>query len=318
MLAQKTIDTIDDFIRYLKSRNRSPHTIIAYQKDISDFFLFCQKNNDKKFTEITHLDIRQYSKYLTKENQFDDNTILRKNIALKTFFKYLYQQGEVTKNPCLHLPIRRKQQSLPEILSQVQILELLDKITIQNALDFRNKVIFEMLYGLGLRIAELQQLSIEKIDLSTEQIKVLGKRNKVRILPLTPRLVNLLKQFLSLRKEFLLELNQDHPQLLFNQRGTAITIRGIRFVFMTTLKKLQLELGKVANTVDSPVLDLMNLYPHLLRHSIATHLLENNADIKMVQDFLGHASLTATQVYTHLSKNKLKEKYTQFHPLAAN
>ena len=309
------IDPIDSFIRYLKARNRSPHTITAYQKDISDFFLFCQKNNDKKITEVIPLDIRRYSKFLTKENQFDDNTILRKSIAIKSFFKYLYQQGEISQNPCLHLPIRKKQKSLPEILSQVQIFELLDKITIRNTLDFRNKVIFEMLYGLGLRISELQQLSIEKIALSAEQIKILGKRNKMRILPLTPRLVILLKQFLPLRKEFLIGLNQQHNQLLFNQKGEEITTRGIRFVFMTTLKKLQLQLEQIAKT---PTVHLSSLYPHLLRHSIATHLLENNADIKMVQDFLGHSSLNATQIYTHLSKNKLKEKYNQFHPLAGN
>ena len=302
---------IENFIQHLTSRNSSPHTIVAYEKDIKDFFSFCVSQS-YDFADISHLEIRQYNKYLTKEICFDDSTILRKNAALKSFFKYLYQQGRINTNPSTHLSIRRKSKTLPTILSQTQILKLLDNIVIENALDMRNKMIFEMLYGLGLRMSELQQLSLSQINLTQEQIRILGKRNKIRILPLTKRLISLLQEYLPIRNDFLEQFQDSHHQLLFNQRGGAITVRGIRFVFSTTLKKLQLDLDK---SQDTNTIHLTQLYPHLLRHSIATHLLENNADIKIVQDFLGHSSLSATQIYTHLSKSKLKEKYNQFHPL---
>lgn len=321
--SKKIVSEITSFLNFLKSKNSSAHTIKAYQKDLKQFvgFLVSDKIvSDEKFSKtnkkdddtsidefkindfnsVTKNTIRTYLQHLTKQGH-DKSTINRKISCLKSFFKYLANYDKIKINPTSQIITPKVQQKIPFIYSSTKMIEFIKSLPESNFIELRNKIIFELLYGLGLRISELQALTVKKIDFLKNCITIFGKRKKVRILPMTQRIHNLLIKYFELRESFLKDKPENHPKnILLNQRGGALSVRGIFFIFDTIIK---------SNSYHS-------LHPHSLRHSIATHLLENGTDIRFVQKILGHQNIDTTKIYTQLNLTTLRQKYNQHHPFS--
>lgn len=334
---KKLFSQVTPFLDFLKSKNSSVHTIKAYQKDLKQFIDFLVSDNlvfDEKFLKInkkvnnstvdefkindskindfnsvTKKTIRTYLQHLTKQGN-DKSTINRKISCLKSFFKYLVNYDKIKINPTSQIITPKVQQKVPFIYSSTKMIEFIKSLPEKNFIELRNKIIFELLYGLGLRVSELQVLTIDKIDFSKNCIAIFGKRKKVRILPMTQRIHNLLIKYFELRENFLKDKSssqfddeKNHPKnILLNQRGGALSVRGIFFIFDTIIK---------SNNYHS-------LHPHSLRHSIATHLLENGTDIRFVQKILGHQNINTTKIYTQLNLTTLRQKYNQHHPFSSH
>lgn len=304
---------INNFINFLQAKNFSIHTLKAYQKDLEDFILFLVENNIKNWEVLHKNHIRKYIRFLYQSKK-SKATIHRKISCLKSFFRHLLQQQKISANPTNLLPTPKKENKIPFIYSQKKMIDFIKNLPEDDFVKIRNKLIFEILYGLGLRIAELQNLSFKDINLPQKTITILGKRKQIRILPMTFRIYNLLQKYFSCRSEFLQKKNKEikkeikhssrekngEEKILLNQRGGILTIRGIFFIFDKIIKN---------NNYHS-------LSPHSLRHSIATHLLENDTDIRFVQKILGHKSINTTKIYTQLNLHRIRKKYNQSHPFS--
>lgn len=288
-------ERINNFLDYLSSeKNFSQHTIRAYQIDLSQFleFLIDRKNHQDILT-VKRDDIRDFIGYLLKYG-YDKRSVARKLSSLKSFFKYLIRKKILSTNPAKAIKTPKITKTLPGFLTQYQIQKVLafqgtDEITL------RNKAIIEVLYGAGLRASELVNLNIADIDFYSEVILVKGKGNKQRIVPLGSYAQQAIKEYLAARKD------KANPALFLNQQGKRLSTRSIQ---------------KIVNQLISRVSEVSHTNPHTLRHSFATHLLERGADLRAVQELLGHSSLSATQIYTHLSIEHLKKIYQKAHPRA--
>ena len=293
---------LDSFISYLEYEKRySNHTCSAYRVDLEQFLVFVNDEFEVMAVDsISDQMIRSWLASLMDEG-IAAKSINRKTSSVKSFFKYLSRQGMIVKNPSLKIQGPKQKKRLPVFIEESK-MELLTKIEVDETLyvEFRNKLILELFYSTGIRRAELIGLTLNQIDLSLGQFKVLGKRNKERILPLLPQMIESLKTFINLReKEF-----KDHEIL--------------DWLFLTEKgKKMYPKLVyRIVNTYLSTVSTQDKKSPHVLRHTFATHMLNNGADLNAVKELLGHASLAATQVYTHNTIEKLKKVYQQAHPKA--
>lgn len=287
------------FLDFIKSKSFSIHTIQAYQKDIEQFIEFLTSHEIQNLNSVAKNELRKYIRYLT-ELENNKTTINRKISCLKSFFKYLLNHEKITFNPTQQITTPKVEQKIPFIYSSAKMTEFVKNLPEENFVQLRNKVIFEILYGLGLRISELQFLSVRDIDFSKNSILVFGKRKKTRLLPITPRIHQILLKYFSSRTEFLKEKQKQSQKLLLNQKGEHLTIRGIFFIFESIIKSKNYH----------------SLHPHSLRHSIATHLLENGSDIRFVQKMLGHQNIDTTKIYTQLNLNTIRQKYNQYHPFS--
>ncbi|MEO0082851.1 MAG: tyrosine recombinase XerC [candidate division WOR-3 bacterium] len=288
-------ERVHKFLDYLSSeKNFSQHTIRAYQIDLGQFleFLIDRKNHQDILT-VKRDDIRDFVGYLLKYG-YDKRSVARKLSSLKSFFKYLTRKKILATNPAKAIKTPKITKTLPGFLTQYQIQKVLsfqgnDEITL------RNKAIIEVLYGAGLRASELVNLNIADIDFYNEVILVKGKANKQRIVPLGSYAQQAIKEYLAVRK------NKTNPALLLNKQGRRLSTRSVQ---------------KIVNQLISRVSEVSHTNPHTLRHSFATHLLERGADLRAVQELLGHSSLSATQIYTHISIEHLKKIYQKAHPRA--
>jgi tyrosine recombinase XerC len=276
---------INDFLDYLqKEKNYSFHTLRAYRTDLRLFFEFL------KDRMVAMVDNRAISRYLAFLYQYgsDGRTVSRKLSTLKSFFKTLKKIGSVEDNPAGLVRTPKTKKHLPGFLSQPQMeiaLEIEDK---------RDRAILEVLYSCGLRAAELVGLNLPDVDLNREEIKVRGKGSKERIVPLGKP-----ARFAVVR--YLRERKTETPALFVNYRGGRLTTRSLQRI----VRKHLLKVAQASGT-----------NPHVLRHTFATHLLERGADLRAVQELLGHASLSTVQIYTHLTTKRLKEIYKKAHPRA--
>ena len=289
---------ITSYFNFIKSKHFSSHTIKAYKKDISQFVDFLIFHQIENFNLVTKNELRKYLRHLT-EMKNTKTTINRKISCLKSLFKYLLENEKIVKNSTKQIITPKTQRKIPFIYSSQKMIKFIKSLPQQNFIQMRNKIIFELLYGLGLRISELESLSIDKIDFEKNTIIIFGKRKKIRILPMTKRIHEILSKYLTLRKEFL-QKKIDPQSILLNQKGKPLTIRGIFFIFEKIIKNKNYH----------------SLHPHSLRHSIATHLLENGGDIRFVQKMLGHENINTTQIYTQLNLNTLRQKYNHYHPFS--
>lgn len=292
---------IESFLRYLQFEKRySPHTIEAYQRDLSQFsgFLF-DTFEITNFSDAEHVHLRGWV-VSQIEAGISPKTVNRKIATLKSFYKFLHSCEEVKSNPAARLKPLKTEKKLPSFVRESEIDVLLDQIEFTD--DFkgiRDKLILELLYGTGIRLAELIGLQVGDVNFFQGSIKVLGKRNKERVIPIGENLVQLIKSYqVKMRQEDLEEMNS---HLLVTDSGQSLYPM---FVYRTVQKYLQL------------VTTLSKKSPHVLRHTFATHLLNKGADLNAVKDLLGHTSLAATQVYTHNSMEKLKSVFDQAHPKA--
>jgi integrase/recombinase XerC len=282
---------ISAFIGYLrKEKNYSEHTIRAYQRDIEVFIDFL---GDNRIQEIDSDVISYYIAFLLKYG-FDKNTVARKLSSLKSFFKALKRMGSITENPAGVIKTPKKKKHLPGFLTYEQVEK---SMAIE---DPRDSAIMEVLYSCGLRASELTGLNVGDVDMHQEEIRVMGKGGKERILPLGRRAREAILRYLGVRKGDVSGHTGKAP-LFLNYRGKRLTTRSLQRI----VRKHLLQVARVSGT-----------NPHILRHSFATHLLERGADLRAVQELLGHASLSTVQIYTHMTTKRLKDIYTKAHPRA--
>ena len=292
---------IQTFLDYLKFQKRySQHTIISYQNDLTDFFDFIEKQFGlTSLNEINASFVRSWLAGL-KEKGMESKTINRKISTLKSFFKYQLKQGLLLNSPMAIISSTKVKKRLPQFVSEVDINTLFNYIEFSDDWNGKtDRLLFELLYNTGIRKAELMSLKETHLDTSNCTIKVLGKGNKERILPVSKELNQLIQKYVE-DKGSTFE-KADNEVLLVNEKGKKLYPK---YIYNVVNKYL----GAVT-TIDKKS-------PHVLRHTFATHLMNNGADINAVKELLGHSSLAATQIYTHNTIEKLKEAHNKAHPKA--
>jgi integrase/recombinase XerC len=291
----------EQFIRYMQTEKRaSEHTLRAYKNDISGFFE-CVFDEEivVNITEITALSVRRWISELIK-NGISPRTVNRKTATLNSFFKYLMRKKKVAKNPVSGITKPKVAKKLPAFITEEKLATVLDSSTnFDNYSSYRDYVILETFYATGMRISELANLKHSDVDFFLCQIKVSGKRNKERIIPMTENIRQVLEEYISRKKVFF--PNPENDCLFFTSKGTKISTKSIYLGV-----KRSLSMGGVTGKSN----------PHVLRHTFATHILNNGADLNSVKEILGHASLSATQIYTHNTFEKLKLIHNKAHPRA--
>jgi len=284
------------FITYLSSEKRfSEHTIKSYTTDLKQFtsFLSSEFQITDEINEISFQIIRTWIASLL-EKGITPRSVNRKISTLKTYFKFLIREGELIENPMTKVVAPKSKKRLPVFIEEDQIASLLNEVQFEKGfVGQRNKLIIELFYVTGIRLSELINIKISDVDFNNQSIKVLGKRNKERIIPLSSNVVNDLNNFI--------ENNLQNKYLFTNLDG----------------KKLYTKLVyRLVNKYIGKISSVNKKSPHILRHTFATHMLNNGADINAIKELLGHANLSATQVYTHNTIEKLKTVYKQAHPRA--
>lgn len=281
---------IDEFIKYLKTeRNLADNTLEAYRRDVNQLFIFLKHQESGK---VGRNDIRRYLGWLQQQGM-DKRSLGRKLSAVKSYFKYALRESAVTVNPTLGLRSPKLDKKLPGFLSQPQVIQAVESNQGDPADKIRDDAIMELLYGSGLRSSELLGLKSRDLDLSSLQVKVKGKGGKERIVPLTRASAAVIKQLLAGR--------EDEGSVFLGKNGKQLTRRQLQRIV-----KARIRLSDYGGKAS----------PHALRHSFATHLLDRGADLKAVKELLGHASLSTTQIYTHVTVDRLKKVYKQAHPRA--
>lgn len=299
---------IEKYLRYLNiERNASSHTITSYQNDLSGFLAFCSismgvPEEKVDVHEITRLTIRLWLGELS-EDGLAKSSIARKVAALRSFFKYCFKRGHIEKNPAHLLIVPKKDKTLPKTVNQSDLERLMDAVDITTPKGLQDRTILEVFYGTGIRVSELVGLNITDVDIRSKQIIVHGKGNKERVIPLGDTAVNIIKDFLKQRTQLYGDrTDSDARKALFiAASGQRMYDRAVRYMVERYLKQHS---------------EVTQKSPHVLRHSFATHMLDNGADIRIIKEFLGHSNLAATQVYTHTSVERLKNVYEQAHPRA--
>lgn len=281
---------INNYENYLKfERNYTENTIKSYIKDIKLFNEYTNKN----LIEITSDDIKKYLKFI---NNLSSRTIAHILSTLSSFYKYLEIMGISKSNPVEVIDYPKLDKKIPEYLTLEEVNKLLD-IDIQNEFDARNKAILELLYSTGIRISELTSMEMSNIDLDDCIIRIMGKGRKERIIPLGDFALDSLKNYIMYYRPLLNKLNSTY--VFLNNRGGVLTRQ---FIFKIIKKEA------IKNNIHK------NISPHTLRHTFATHLLNNGADLRVIQDLLGHENLATTQIYTHIINNQIKNEYEEFFP----
>lgn len=279
--------------RLLYQRNLSAHTIKSYAKDLDEFHDFL-KSEGLNVNTFKYMDARNYLAMLYDKG-LKRTTVSRKISTLRSYYHFLIEHEEVENHPFLNLPFPKKEKALPIFLYENEIDALFDSLDQSSKMYLRDKAILELLYATGIRASELITLKIDRIDFNYMIIKVYGKGNKERIVPFNESTKSSLKGYIEHFKKFI----EENDSLWLNYRYEPLTVRGLRHV-------LDMMVKRSAQNFD--------LHPHKLRHSFATHLLNNGADIRAVQELLGHESLQTTQKYTHISKEQLRKTYLDTHP----
>lgn len=289
-------DWTERFARYLADeRNLSPHTVAAYTRDLEEFKRFLERHGGADKEALVRLDsfvLRRYLAELHKRNQ--RTSIARKLSSLRTFFRYLVREGLMKANPTEGLATPKLNHYLPKTLSVDEAHSLLERGYDTSQLDLRDRAILELFYSSGLRVSELTGLNVAGLDLRQGLVRVLGKGRKERIIPVGRKAREVLAAYLETRG-----LPGDEEPLFLNARGGRLTPRSVQRNLKTRLLKAHI---------------IKDISPHALRHSFATHLLDGGADLRAIQELLGHVSLSTTQKYTQVSVDQLMVVYDKAHP----
>lgn len=290
---------IKQFEKYLNiEKNYSMHTISNYLNDLDDFLEFINKNK-LNICSIKYNDIREYLSHLYARN-LSKNSVSRILSTLRTFFKWLVRENKISSNPMELITSPKKDKKLPTYLNYDDIDKLLDIPNISTPLGMRDSAILEMLYSTGIRVGELISIKVNDINYSAKTINVFGKGSKERVVLFGDTLLNKLNLYVNKGRNKLLKDKQNNI-LFLNHHGNPLTERGIEDILNRIIKKGELE---------------FTIHPHILRHTFATHMLDNGADLKVVQELLGHENLSTTQIYTHVSNERLRKVYLSTHPRA--
>ncbi len=288
---------IDQFLRYLAvERNVSPHTLAAYRSDLAQFrdFIAKERGENNEIATVDHLFIRRWLARLHKEHK--KSSIGRKLAAVRSFFKYLLRTGIIPKNPAELVSTPKKEKRLPFHLNIDEVTALVEAPRDPDTLSLRDRAIMETLYSCGIRVSELTELNVSGVDLEEGLVRVMGKGGKERIIPVGSYAAEAITDYLAARGA----ISGDAP-LILNSRGGRLTRRSV---------------GRIIDKYIVRIAAMKKISPHTLRHTFATHLLEGGADLRAIQELLGHASLSTTQKYTHVSIDRLMEVYDKAHPKA--
>lgn len=294
---------VEDFLTYLSfEKNYSEHTIKAYKSDIISFLIWIDSNC--LTTDLNKL--REYMHFIQRF-EYKKTTILRKIASLRGFYKYLYRERIIDNNPANSLIAPKKNKSLPKFLTDDEMERILDNVQITTPAGFRNRAILELLWATGMRVSELSGLNFGDLELENDEIKVFGKGAKERIVLISKRAKKFLQQYINTARPLIpgcngIKISNDESSPVFiNNTGYRLQTRTIRNVINEIVERIQLP---------------KHVTPHMFRHSFATRLIEHGADLRVVQELLGHASISNTQIYTHISTQHLKDVYNSAHPHA--
>jgi len=294
-------DQLKDFIHYLVvERGLAENTVISYERDLRKYYQYIVKvEKITSYEDITRVQISHFLKHLREQGK-SSKTIARQIATIRSFHQFLLRERIAQKDPSVHIEIPQQERALPKVLTIGEVEALLEAPKQTSHIGVRDKAMLELLYATGIRVSELINLNIDDVHLSMGFIKCNGRGNKERIVPLGKTAANAIKYYIETARPIMLKKHQTDA-LFVNNHGNRLSRQG----FWKNLKKIASE----ANIQKE-------LTPHTLRHSFATHLLENGADIRAVQEMLGHADISTTQIYTQVSKARIKDVYTQFHPRA--
>ena len=287
-----------DFLAYLNNERRySKHTVSAYDNDLLQLADFCGLNAEMDSAQmIGRKDIERFMGSLIRHG-FSRKSVGRKLASVRAFYNYLVRTEQIENNPARTLTAPKAEKYLPGFFLEEELEKALVLLDTNTLLGLRDRAILELFYGTGIRRSELMDLNTGDLDLKSGTIRVLGKGGKERRIPLGPGLIKILEDYLSRRSELLGQA--ENPAVFLNRQGNRLSPRGIQLIVFRSLKAVS---------------EKQKISPHMLRHSFATHLLDRGADLRAVKELLGHASLSTTQVYTHLSIGHIKEVYKQAFP----
>lgn len=294
---------IDEFYDYLKNeKNYSDYTITSYMNDINEFNNFVIVEGYKSLVDLTPNISRQYLTYLNTK-RFSKRSVARKMSSLRSFYRYLERNGKVDVNYFQNTSSPKIDKSLPRFLYLEEVEELFDSINTSSAIGKRDYALLELMYGTGIRVSEFCSIKLTDVDFYNNEIIVMGKGKKERYVPISDSIKEALLDYINYgRNEFLARNKEGFNEYLFlNFKGTALGTRGVRVIL---------------DNITNKAADKLKVSPHMLRHSFATHLLDNGADLRSVQELLGHENLQTTQIYTHVSKERLKKDYMEHFPRA--
>jgi integrase/recombinase XerC len=295
------LDHLDNFLEHMENeRNLSTHTLRAYSTDIVEFVKFGDKGGDLKPSGVDHLLLRRYLAHL-REGGKARTTIARKLASIRSLFRFLVREEIVEDNPAADMRTPRKEKRLPGVMDEKQVRRLIEQPDTDTFLGLRDRAILEMLYSTGMRASELVGANIDDVDMIGEVIRVRGKRKKERLSHLGSYACAAIRDYLEERSYHPKAMSFDKHALVINRFGTRLSARSLRRLLNKYFKQAGLRL---------------HVTPHTLRHTFATHLLNHGADLRSVQELLGHASLQSTQIYTHVSVQRLKDVYDKAHPRA--
>lgn len=292
----KSETLIQQFADYLRvERGLAVNTVKSYRRDLAGFANFLSDNGLDSISDATRLDVAGYLAHLRRSG-LASSTVDRKTDALRAFYRFLVAEKYAEDDPTRLIESSRSWSKLPGVLSVEEVQLLLDQPDTSNPLGLRDKVILEIMYATGLRVSELTELRVTDLNLEIGYIRCMGKGNKERVVPVGSKAIKAIQNYLNSGRP-LLNPRDDH--LLLNYRGKKLTRDGVRKIIQKIAKSAGIQ---------------KNVSPHTLRHCFATHLLERGADLRSLQEMLGHADISTTQIYTHVDSKRLRDVHQKFHP----
>jgi integrase/recombinase XerC len=291
---------VAEFLRHLGSeRNLSQNTVDAYRRDLEQYFDFCARERSDPMT-VKHQTVRRYLAWLTTRG-FARASVHRKAATLRAFYRFAVKRDERKDNPALVVATPKKASRLPAILKRAQVDSLMSLPPGDDAVGLRDRAILELLYSCGIRVSELTGLDVDEVDFGKSQVRVMGKGRRERIMPMGEPALDALRTYLAKARSDLIKDGSPPAALFYNRRGKRLGTRDVR-ALVTAYAREVVPGGKVS--------------PHTFRHTFATHLLEGGADLRAVQELLGHIDLRTTQIYTRVSHDRLRQVYELAHPRA--
>lgn len=288
---------IDEYLNYIVFERRlSKNTYNSYKNDLEKYARYLHSNNIYKTNSIQKSSIKDYLEYLSAKEKLEVKSIARKLTSIKNFHTYLYQKGLTPSNVALTINRLKLPKTLPKVLTVEEVNRLLDIDTV-TIFDYRDKAMLELLYATGLRISELLNLTMNDIDLENCIVRCMGKGSKERMIPIGEYVIDSMKNYLEMRPELYIMKKDDH--IFLNNHGLQLSRSGFFKMLKHRLKVCDIHI---------------DVSPHTLRHSFATHMIESGSDLRVVQELLGHSDISTTRIYTHISNQKVRQDYESYHP----